>query len=43
MKDIKILALGDIIWDIYPDRKCMGGAALNFAAHVAKLMLVHIC
>ncbi len=37
MKDIKILALGDIIWDIYPDRKCMGGAALNFAAHVAKL------
>ena len=36
MEDIKILALGDIIWDVYPDRKCMGGAALNFAAHVAK-------
>ena len=37
MKHIKILSLGDIIWDIYPDKKCMGGAALNFAAHVAKL------
>lgn len=37
MKEIKVLSLGDIIWDIYPDRKCMGGAALNFAAHIARL------
>ena len=36
MSNIKILSLGDIIWDVYEDRKCMGGAALNFAAHVAK-------
>ena len=37
MKEIKVLSLGDIIWDIYDDRKCMGGAGLNFAAHVARL------
>ena len=37
MKEIKVLSLGDIIWDIYEDRKCMGGAGLNFAAHVARL------
>lgn len=37
MEEIKVLSLGDIIWDIYEDRKCMGGAGLNFAAHVARL------
>lgn len=33
---MKILSFGEIIWDIYPDNKCIGGAPLNFAAHVAK-------
>lgn len=32
----KILAFGEIIWDVYPDRKLIGGAGLNFAAHCAK-------
>ena len=30
----KILAFGEIIWDVYPDASAIGGAALNFAAHV---------
>ena len=33
---MKILSFGEILWDIYPDRKCIGGAPLNFAAHLAK-------
>jgi len=31
----KILAFGDIIWDVYPDTAYIGGAALNFSAHCA--------
>jgi fructokinase len=34
---MKILSLGEIIWDVYPDKKCIGGAPLNFAAHMALL------
>ena len=33
---MKILAFGEILWDIFPDKKCIGGAPLNFAAHAAK-------
>lgn len=29
----KILSFGEIIWDVYPSEKCIGGAPLNFAAH----------
>ena len=29
----KVLAIGEIIWDIYPDKQVIGGAPLNFAAH----------
>lgn len=29
----KILSIGEIIWDVYPDRQVIGGAPLNFAAH----------
>lgn len=29
----KILAIGEIIWDVYPDKQTIGGAPLNFAAH----------
>ncbi len=31
----KILAIGEIIWDVYPDKQVIGGAPLNFAAHCA--------
>lgn len=31
----KILAIGEIIWDVYSDKKAIGGAALNFVAHAA--------
>ncbi|MBE6766883.1 MAG: carbohydrate kinase [Ruminococcaceae bacterium] len=34
---MKVLAFGEIIWDIYPEEKCIGGAPLNFAAHAALL------
>lgn len=34
---IKILAIGEIIWDAYPNKKCIGGAPLNFSAHTALL------
>jgi fructokinase len=33
---MKILSFGEILWDIYPDQKFIGGAPLNFAAHLAK-------
>ena len=33
MKKVKILAIGEIIWDVYPNKKTIGGAPLNFAAH----------
>lgn len=31
-----LLSFGEIIWDVYPDRQCLGGAPLNFAAHAAR-------
>lgn len=36
-KKIKILAFGEILWDIFGDKKEIGGAPFNFAAHTAKL------
>lgn len=33
---IRILSFGEIIWDVFPDRACLGGAPLNFAAHAKK-------
>ena len=33
MSKVKILAIGEIIWDVYPDKKAIGGAPFNFAAH----------
>ena len=32
---MKILSFGEIIWDVYPDRRALGGAPLNFAVHCA--------
>ncbi len=33
---MKVLCFGEILWDVYPDEKCLGGAPLNFGAHLAK-------
>ena len=33
----RILVLGEILWDIFPDSVRLGGAALNFAAHARQL------
>ena len=33
---MKILSFGEVLWDIYPDKKYIGGAPFNFAAHSAK-------
>lgn len=32
----KLLAFGEILWDVYPNEKHLGGASLNFAAHFVK-------
>lgn len=34
---MKITVFGEILWDIFPDKREIGGAAFNFAAHMAKL------
>ena len=33
---MKTIAFGEIVWDVYPDNACLGGAPLNFAAHLAR-------
>lgn len=32
-----IVGLGEILWDIFPDRKVLGGAPANFAYHISQL------
>lgn len=34
---MKILAFGEILWDIFDTKKEIGGASFNFAAHMSKL------
>lgn len=36
VNSMKILSFGEILWDVYPDNKYIGGAPLNFAAHLSK-------
>lgn len=36
MKKPSLLVFGEIIWDVYPDKSCIGGAPLNFAAHFVR-------
>ncbi|MBO5779420.1 MAG: carbohydrate kinase [Clostridia bacterium] len=36
MKQPAVLVFGEIIWDVYPDKACIGGAPLNFAAHFVR-------
>ena len=33
---MKALSFGEVLWDIYDDKKIIGGAPLNFAAHLVK-------
>jgi fructokinase len=33
----RILVLGEVLWDIFPDSTRLGGAPLNFAAHVQRM------
>jgi fructokinase len=33
---MKIYAFGEVLWDIYPDKKALGGAPLNFGAHLSR-------
>lgn len=33
---MKLLSFGEILWDLYPNEKYIGGAPFNFAAHFAK-------
>ena len=34
---MKMLSFGEILWDVYPDSKALGGASLNLGAHAALL------
>jgi len=36
-KGHKIVGLGEVLWDIFPDRACLGGAPANFAYMTALL------
>lgn len=33
---MKALSFGEVLWDIFPDKKVIGGAPFNFAAHFVK-------
>ena len=33
---MKIIAFGEILWDVYPGERHIGGAPLNFAGHLAR-------
>lgn len=34
---MRLIAVGEILWDLFNDRECLGGAVLNLAAHAARL------
>lgn len=39
MKETKptVVAVGEILWDVFPDRRCFGGAPANFACALSEL------
>lgn len=39
MNDTVVVGLGEILWDIFPERKVLGGAPANFAYHVSQFGL----
>lgn len=34
---MKILSIGEVLWDVFPERELLGGAALNFSANLNRL------
>ena len=36
MNNIIVVGLGEILWDVFPDRKILGGAPANFAYHISQ-------
>jgi fructokinase len=34
---MNFLSFGEILYDVFPDKKTLGGAPLNVSAHLAKL------
>ena len=38
MKNLRVTAIGEILYDVYPDRKRLGGASFNFIYHVWKII-----
>lgn len=34
---MSVFAFGEILWDVYPEKKSLGGAPFNFAAHLSRL------
>jgi fructokinase len=34
---VRIVSIGEVLWDVIGDKEYLGGAALNFAAHAARL------
>jgi len=38
MNGSQVTAIGEILWDVYPDGKRLGGAPLNFIYHVWKIL-----
>jgi fructokinase len=36
-RNCRIVAIGEVLWDVFPDSRRLGGAPLNFAAHAARL------
>ena len=33
----EVVCFGEVLWDVYPDGKKLGGAPFNVAAHLTKL------
>lgn len=36
-KEFQVIGIGEILWDIYPEGKKIGGAPANFAYHISEL------
>jgi len=34
-----IAGIGEILWDVFPERKVLGGAPANFAYHISQFGL----
>ena len=38
----RFVAFGEVLWDLLPSGRVLGGAPFNFACRVASLSLIHI-